>query len=197
MTCPTCTAQIPDTANFCPSCGRLVRQANRPQEAGTQASVGAPSRTRFPTWLLVLIIAAALFFLGIPFLAIFAAILIPNFIHAKSESEMVADQANLKQIAVALEEYAVDHNTHYPRTLMELRPTYLTSIPEVPGSGAAYAYRRLSSRPKATAYQIWDDGSMDPTTFGRLKGCFKTLCKYVVYVSDKGVIGMPDVPTKL
>ena len=195
MTCPTCAAQIPDNANFCPSCGRLVRQA--------PAATGA----RLPAWVIVLIVAGAMFVLGIPFLAIVAAILIPNFIHARDESRMAADQANLKQIATALEEYAVDHGGRYPDRLVQLLPTYLKSLPDIPGSERAHPYvyhhpatvpvktTNGSVRPglQAGAYDIWDNGSMDQTTFAKLRradGLCAYGCKYVVYVEGAGIVGV-------
>ena len=197
MNCPTCAAQIPDSANFCPSCGRLVRQATRPQEAGTTSGTGATLGTRVPTWLIVLIVAGALFVIGIPFFGIVAAILIPNFIHARALSQMAADQANLKQLAVAVEEYELDHSGRYPERLSQLQPTYMKSIPEVPGSGGTYTYRRLAPPRDEAAYIIWDDGSMDSTTLVRLKGCDASpwVCKYVVYDANRGIMGMPSAPT--
>jgi prepilin-type N-terminal cleavage/methylation domain-containing protein len=47
-------------------------------------------------------------------IAILAAILIPNFIHARAEAVSSACEGNLKQIATALEEYAVDNQGQYP-----------------------------------------------------------------------------------
>jgi len=200
MTCPTCSAQLPDDANFCPSCGRLVRQAP------------AKASARIPAWVIVLIVVGALSILGIPFLAIVAAILIPNFIHARGVSKMAADQGNLKQIATALEEYAVDHSGRYPDRLVQLQPTYLKSLPEIPGTENAhiYAYHHPSSLPLKAAYDIWDDGSMDPTLFSNVPrfprgscayapyqdgGASEresgTPCKYVVYVADMGIQGVP------
>jgi zinc ribbon protein len=198
MKCPTCAAQIADSANFCPSCGRLVRQASRPQEAGTTSGAGTASRARIPTWLIVLIVAGALFVVGIPFFGIAAAILIPNFMHARALSQMAADQANLRQIAVAVEEYAIDHSGRYPERLAQLQPTYIKSIPEVPGSGGAYTYRRLAPPRDEAAYVIWDDGSMDATMLVRLKGCDgrPSVCRYVAYDANRGITGLPRVPTR-
>jgi predicted amidophosphoribosyltransferase len=33
-TCPSCNSPISDTANFCKYCGKPVREARRPQDAG-------------------------------------------------------------------------------------------------------------------------------------------------------------------
>lgn len=186
MKCPTCAAQIEDSANFCPSCGRLVRQAEVPQEG-----------RRIPTWLIVLIVVGALFVIGLPFIAIVAAILIPNFLHARALSQMVADQANLKQIAVAIEEYAVDHQGRYPTRLGQLLPTYLKSIPDVPGPAnpTTYAYHKPAVLSANAKYDIWDNGSMDPTTFSKLTRAVTggpcDGCKYVVYLAGSGIVGTP------
>jgi Tfp pilus assembly protein PilE len=185
MTCPTCATTLPDDANYCSHCGRLVRIAP-PAGAGS----------RMPGWVIALIVVGALFVLGIPFFAIVAAILIPNFIHARAESQMAADQANLKSIATALEEYAVDHRGRYPDRLTQLTPTYLKTLPEVPGTDSAGAYTYHHPASRKAAYDIWDDGSMDPTTFGSLpRGVGGPTCaagcKYVVYVAGAGLVGLP------
>jgi len=52
----------------------------------------------------------------IAIIAILAAILIPNFLHARAESQTAACEGNEKQVATALEEWAVDHNGTYPAT---------------------------------------------------------------------------------
>ena len=151
-----------------------------------------------PKWLIGLLIAGALLFVCIPFFAILAAILIPNFLHARGESMMAADENNLKTIATGVEEYAVDHGGKYPDHLPQLVPGYLKTLPSVPGGdgAGAYDYHRRASAPGAAAYEIWDDGSMDPTTFGSIprgpKGppCMGG-CKYVVYRAGVGIIGVP------
>ncbi len=80
-------------------------------------------------------------------LAILAAILIPNFIHARVESQTVACEGNLKHIATALEEYAVDHNGQYPGAggavdaalFGGANNPYMTTTPTDP-AGGAYRY---------------------------------------------------------
>ena len=58
----------------------------------------------------------------IAIIAILAAILIPNSLHARAESQTAACEDNEKEIATALEEYAVDNGT-YPATA-EVTPRY-------------------------------------------------------------------------
>src|SRR2546428_3622695 len=47
-------------------------------------------------------------------IAILAAILIPNFLRARAQSQVAATKGNLKNIATALESYFVD-NAAYPQ----------------------------------------------------------------------------------
>jgi hypothetical protein len=185
-TCATCGAALPPGANYCPNCGRLVATTVTPS-----------ARSGMPKWLLVVIIIAGAFVVSIPFLGIFAAIFIPNFLHARSEGVMYADQGNLKTIATALETYAVDHGGKYPEHLPQLVPQYIKALPVVPGGDGtgAYDYHHPGSV-QGVKYEIWDDGSMDSTTFGSMSRGPKGPpcdgdCKYVVYREGVGIIGVP------
>ncbi len=71
-------------------------------------------------------------------IAILAAILIPNFLHARAESQTTACEGNEKQIATALEEYAVDNNGSYANGVLTnslLGTTYLGVTPKDPIGG--------------------------------------------------------------
>jgi prepilin-type N-terminal cleavage/methylation domain-containing protein len=85
----------------------------------------------------------------IAIIAIIAAILIPNFIHARDESQTSACEANLKHLAVALEEYAVDNSGAYPPTGVMtagfMSTTYIRSYPQDPVSGAFYNFTNGST----------------------------------------------------
>lgn len=192
MDCPTCGAPLPADANYCPKCGRLVATAATP-----------PAKGGGMRWLIVVLVVAAAAVVLLLVISILAAILIPNFIHARAESAMVADEGNLKTIATGLEEYAVDHNGKYPDHLPQLVPQYLKALPPVPGGDGtgAYDYHHPASLPgPAAPYEIWDDGSMDPTVFGSIpRGvngppCDHD-CKYVVYRANYGIIGVPGTST--
>jgi prepilin-type N-terminal cleavage/methylation domain-containing protein len=99
-------------------------------------------------------------------IAILAAILLPNFMHARAQSQTSACMANEKQIATAVEEYAVDHNGNYgasgtvSSTL--LGQVYLSTTPRDPASGAAYSLNAASG--SYGSYQILDAGGHDTTT---------------------------------
>jgi hypothetical protein len=183
--CANCGAPLPESANFCPKCGVIAQPI-----ADATPSKGMPS------WLVVLLVVAVLLFLALPFVAMIG--LIPNFTHARAESTVIADENNLKTIAAALERYAADHNGSYPDNLPQLVPTYLARLPVVPGGDntGAYDYHHPASLPTGGKYEIWDDGSMDPTTLGMLPAgangppCTRQTCKYVVYIDGVGVVGI-------
>jgi prepilin-type N-terminal cleavage/methylation domain-containing protein len=80
-------------------------------------------------------------------IAVLAAILIPNFIHARAQAQTSACEENLKDIATALEEYAVDHNGSYPAS-GDVEPNlfggannlYMGTTPIDPASGQGYHF---------------------------------------------------------
>lgn len=81
-------------------------------------------------------------------IAILAAILIPNFLHARAQAQSSSCEGNLKQIATALEEYATDHAGQYPAAAGMVDPVlfggannpYMTGTPTDP-AGGSYRYR--------------------------------------------------------
>ena len=76
-------------------------------------------------------------------IAILAAILIPNFLHARSQSATAACEGNEKMIATGLEEYAVDHNGQYGASGVAdtalLGSLYLGVTPLDPANGSHYS----------------------------------------------------------
>ena len=104
-------------------------------------------------------------------ISILAAILIPNYMHARSQSQTSACEANEKQIATAVEEYAVDHNGQYGTggvvTSALLGSVYMSTTPVDPASGSNYS---LNAAPGTYgSYEISDAGHHDTTTTGGLK----------------------------
>src|SRR5213594_1740176 len=67
-------------------------------------------------------------------IAILAAILIPNFLRARAQSQVAASKGNLKNIASALESFFVD-NAAYPQQATSLQPDYTRSLPRDPCTG--------------------------------------------------------------
>lgn len=107
----------------------------------------------------------------IAIIAILAAILIPNFLHARAESQTYSCEGNLRQLATAMEEYAVDNSGQYPANVAALQAAnggvYLKNVPPDP-SGGAYVITNSAIGPCTTTngptYTITDGDQHDPTT---------------------------------
>lgn len=107
-------------------------------------------------------------------IAILAAILIPNFTHARQQAATAACEANLKEIATALELYYTDHQSYPIGPKQQITPTtnplsgYLNQVPEDPAAGAGKYYEFTAASPSATGgianYQIYCPGTHDPST---------------------------------
>ena len=108
----------------------------------------------------------------IAIIAILAAILIPNFLHARAEAQTSGCEGNEKQIATALEEYAVDHNGTYGAggtvTSTLLGTLYLGVTPSDPVNQSNYSVNTATA--SYGSYQITDTGGHDTTTTGNLPG---------------------------
>ncbi len=108
----------------------------------------------------------------IAIIAILAAILIPNFLHARAEAQTSACEGNEKQIATALEEYAVDNNGKYVGGTVSstlLGTLYLGVTPKDPVDSSNYSVNTTSGGTYGS-YQITDAGSHDTTTTKGLAG---------------------------
>ena len=98
----------------------------------------------------------------IAIISILAAILIPNFIHARSESQTSACEMNEKMLATAEEEYSVDNGGLYV-ALSTLTTPYLLSLPTDPvKKGNVYSINTAAGG--YGSYQISDSGGHDTTT---------------------------------
>ena len=110
-------------------------------------------------------------------IAILAAILIPNFLHARAEAASSACEGNLKQIATALEEYDVDNNGQYPPTsgLVDVNlfggpgNPYLGHVPSDP-AGGNYGYVTPANGVCAAgdAFKLRDGDNHDTSTLTQL-----------------------------
>src|SRR5579864_5223154 len=78
----------------------------------------------------------------IAIIAILAAILIPNFAHARAESITSACEDNVKSLSTAMEEYAVDNAGVYTSSLPS---TYLQFVKHDPATGAAYTITAVAN----------------------------------------------------
>ena len=75
------------------------------------------------------------FFVILGVTGVLAAILVPNFIRARSRGQLTACKSNLKNIGTAFEMYSTDNSGKYPPTMDLLTPNYLKTIPECPAAG--------------------------------------------------------------
>jgi prepilin-type N-terminal cleavage/methylation domain-containing protein len=83
----------------------------------------------------------------IAIIAILAAILIPNFIRARGQSQLAACESNEKNIATSLQMYATDYNGNFPPSLIKLTPSYIQTVPNCPSNGAPYGYDPVNTTP--------------------------------------------------
>lgn len=130
----------------------------------------------------------------IAIIAILAAILIPNFLHARAESQTAACEGNEKQIATALEEYAVDNAGQYPiagtvngAAFMPL--VYMANAPTDPVNGSFYKFQASAAPCQVTggpSYMITDTGGHDTTVKIANAALGATS---VVYCSGSGITG--------
>lgn len=188
MFCAHCGFQLPDGAEVCARCGKPV----------PAAETAAPRRTSTTNTIIVALVALGCAVIAFFLFAVFLAVAIPNFLHARAEAMTQRDVGNEKQIAIALENFHVE-NRRYPKSLKELIPRYLAALPTVPGTDPAkpYAYHAPASNRAYGAFDIWDDGSMDPTTLNNVgaSSTISELCTelirnhcYVVYGEATGPI---------
>jgi hypothetical protein len=114
----------------------------------------------------------------------------------------IVDAVFVKHIAVALEEFAVDHSGKYPDALSDVEPLYLNSVPIVPGSptGSHYGYEKAPTDRRLGSYVITDgDASVDASFlpgFQVPRGvngppCAPGECHHLEYAQKVGIIGLP------
>ena len=108
----------------------------------------------------------------IAIIAILAAILIPNFMHARAAAQTGGCEGNVKMIATGMEEYAVDNQGTYGPggtvTSQLLGTPYLAITPKDPVNGSNYS---VNTTPGTYgAYLVSDSGGHDTTTTLNLPG---------------------------
>ncbi len=96
-------------------------------------------------------------------IGIIAGIAIPNFLGARTKARVTRAFADMRALADALEMYYVD-NTTYPAEpanegdpIPGLSPTYMTSLPNDPFSGAVYRYY-INDADAPTAWLLVSNG---------------------------------------
>jgi prepilin-type N-terminal cleavage/methylation domain-containing protein len=127
----------------------------------------------------------------IAIIAILAAILIPNFLHARAESVTAACEGNEKQLATAEEEYAVDNGGAYA-SLSVLTTPYLSVIVTDPVAKGNVYTATIPGTGSNGSYQISDQGGHDTSTTTSLTttaGAACTACASIVYAQASGIHG--------
>jgi type II secretion system protein G len=104
-------------------------------------------------------------------IALLAAIIIPNYVHARAQAAVSQSESNLKEIATALELYYTDHQTYPPSGSVTpaifggTTNPYLTATPTNALGRQQYQYT-FSAAANGTppTYTLADPGDYDPTT---------------------------------
>ena len=99
----------------------------------------------------------------IAIIAILAAILIPNLLHARAESVTAACEGNEKQVDTAEEEYAVDNGGAYASLSVLTTPYISTTITDPVNKGNTYTVV-IPGTGSNGSYEIDDSGGHDTTT---------------------------------
>lgn len=103
-------------------------------------------------------------------IAILAAILIPNFTHARAQAATSACMANMKSIATAMELYYTDNQSYpsvsqKPVTQVPGLSTYMgNQNPVDPAGSGNYEVSTNYSSSGVWTYDIWCPGKHDPST---------------------------------
>jgi prepilin-type N-terminal cleavage/methylation domain-containing protein len=131
-------------------------------------------------------------------IAILAAILIPNFLHARAQSQTSTCEGNERQIASALEVYAVDHSGNYPASgpvdqnlFGGAGNPYMNATVHDPATPTmSYNYMAIPG-PECNAagslkFEITDNGGHDPTTTVGIPNAAANATT-VVYCSGSGL----------
>jgi len=128
-------------------------------------------------------------------IAILVGILVPNFMRARAQAQTAACEANLKEIATALELYETD-NDHYPQSgtvdqsNTDLQP-YLKQTPVDPAAGPGLYYTFTVANPGTSlaSYTIVCPGSHDPGTLQTIAP--NTTFTHIQYASAAGFSTSP------
>jgi len=129
----------------------------------------------------------------IAIISILAAILIPNFLHARSESVTAACEGNEKQLATAEEEYAVDNSGTYI-LLSSLTTPYLSTVATDPVAKGNLYTVVIPGTGSNGSYEIDDAGGHDSTTtinVTQSDGSACTTCTSIIYAQSSGIHGKP------
>ena len=142
-----------------------------------------------------------------------AAIIIPNFIKARSQGQLAACESNIKNIATALEMYATDNKGYYPPSLDRIAVesgTFRPMMDKIPLCPARYdwdnkLYNKIRPPDKSPHYLYTVSGNFDnftlccntPNIHRRIKKGTRNDC-WPQYSSQCGLLSGPgSQPVKL
>ena len=104
----------------------------------------------------------------IAIIAVLVAILVPNFLKARAQSQLSACESSLKTLSNSLELYAQENDGHYiPGDISSasgygpyLTPKYIGSVPTCPASGTQSFKKRaliesLAAGPERSRHWTW------------------------------------------
>ena len=102
----------------------------------------------------------------------FMAILVPNYITARVQGNGAQCKRNLTQIGQALENYAKEHEGHYPGSLAVLTKaqprSYLETLPTCPAVGTVtYRDYQVTVEPDAFSFSCSGNNHASSTNFRR------------------------------
>jgi type II secretory pathway pseudopilin PulG len=89
-------------------------------------------------------------------IGIMAAIIVPNFVKARSHGQLAACESNMKNIATGLEMYATDNDGNYPPSLDSLTENsgeygaIMKNIPICPSCQKSYIYSAVNAGKSST-----------------------------------------------
>jgi type II secretion system protein G len=125
-------------------------------------------------------------------ISILVGILVPNFMRARAQAQTAACEANLKEIATALEEYQTDHEA-YPDVTSATDVTntetnigqYIRQTPIDPVAPSGFYQYQVSNYNAGNAsYTIICPGSHDPATLTQVGGT--STAEHIQYTSGTG-----------
>jgi type IV pilus assembly protein PilA len=146
--CPYCAESVPLAAERCPACGEtLARQPG-----------AAPPKKGLSTLAIVAIVAGGCLFLFVPFVAVVAAIAIPNLIEARKHGNEAAAIGGLRTLCTAQVLYREgdkdgDGKLNYAPGLAQLGATSL--IDPILAGGLKQGYRYQLAASSAAPERRW------------------------------------------
>jgi type II secretion system protein G len=128
-------------------------------------------------------------------IAILVGILVPNFMRARAQAQTAACEANLKEIATALELYETDNDRYPTSGSVDPANTQLqaymkqTPVDPVAGPGSYYSFTVTNANTATAAYTILCPGSHDPGTLQNIAP--NTTFTHIEYASSSGFSASP------